>query len=157
METSYFLAHSSKKMINYWNDEKRKHFSYENDDGRVNFIYYLFKEKAWDLIIHIPSKNIKIRKSKLYYIIDHTSSDLNKIEDSVRANWIHYIDALLIREINRKHPLAFITIHDCVLVDILNVSCFIENINWLNNQKIFKEIKWNEDNTLEFKSIFTFL
>jgi hypothetical protein len=157
METKYFLKNESKKMIKYWEENAVYSYTIESDDGVVSFIYHLFKEKSWDFVIHIVDKNIKLRKTKLYYEMDEKNIDNKKITDSIRANWIHYIDALLIRDLNKKNKFIYISIHDCVLVKMTKVSEFLVNVNDVNNIKIFENLKWNKNNSIKFRSIFSFI
>jgi hypothetical protein len=83
--------------------------------------------------------------------------DHEKILISIRANWIHYIDGLLVRDINNNSKYIYITIHDCFCIDILNVSNFIITANNQSNKKIFKSMSWNKLNNIEFFSIFIFI
>jgi hypothetical protein len=115
------------------------------------------KQKSWDLIINIPEKNSIIRKTKKYEEIDKLNIDENKIILSIRANWVHYTDAILIRDINKDMKQCFITIHDCFLVDALNVSRFIFSANKCINKVIFEDKTWNKNKKKEFFSIFLFI
>jgi hypothetical protein len=83
--------------------------------------------------------------------------DIEKIKMSIRANWIHYIDALFVRDINRSMSQILGTIHDCFLVDILRTNEFILVANVCVNKRIFKEMNWNNKKDVEFFSIFIFI
>jgi hypothetical protein len=88
------------------------------------------------LIINIPHKDIKIRKTKKHEIIDINEKDIEKIKMAIRANWVHYMDALLVRDINRAMVIYLGSIHDCFLVDFLKTNNFIIVANASMNKKL---------------------
>jgi hypothetical protein len=61
--------------------------------------------------------------------IDNSRIDLRKTKQAVKANWAHFSDAEVVREINSICEQPMLSIHDCFLVDMLYVSQFIYNAN----------------------------
>ena len=160
LENKYFLKNNSKEMVNYLKKELnsgKKQITISSNDGETNLIYYKLISKSFDLIIDVPGKNIKKRVTKKYKEIDKLNIDYKKTARSIRANWIHYIDAQLIRDINRLSKKAYMTIHDCLIIDFLSISKFIINANECSNKKIFENMEWNKFNEIEFFSIFIFI
>jgi hypothetical protein len=82
--------------------------------------------------------------TKDYWVINEEEVDKKKIETSIRANWIHFIDASLVREILIELEEPIFTVHDCFLVDIANTSKLIEITNLKNSEKVFFELEWNK-------------
>lgn len=141
VENKIFLRHSSKKIIEYINNiikDTPTEITIESHDSKTNLVYYKFSQKNFDIIIVIPTSQIKRRITKRYERIDKLKIDYQKINMSIRANWVHYIDGLLLRDINRNSIQIYVTIHDCFIVDFLNVSNFIVNANKQSNIKIFE-------------------
>lgn len=159
VEDKYFLKNNSKKMVEYikklMKDSKRE-IIIESHDAKTNLVYYKLTPKNYDLIITIPSKQTKKRITKKYEQIDKLRIDYEKIATAIRANWIHYIDALLLRDINRASKKIYITIHDCFIVDPLNVSNFILIANQESNKRVFKNIDWELPDE-KFFSIYVFI
>jgi uncharacterized protein YlxP (DUF503 family) len=160
VEDNFFLANNSKKIVNYIKEtikNNNKELVIESHDSKTNMIYYKLIVKNYDLIITIPNKQIKKRITKKYEEIDEFTVDYKKMARSIRANWVHYIDALLLRDINRNSKKNYITIHDCFIVDFLSVSEFIIIANEQSNIKIFENYNWNLKNNKEFFSLFIFI
>lgn len=151
----YFLAENSDVMISHIINKESGIVLGEK--SKTNLTYFLRKKKKIDLYIKIPDTLNIIRKTKLYYEIDKENIDKKKMNDSIKANWVHFSDALLCRQINEKLDTPLLTIHDCFLVDPLNVSNFIIIAN-----KAFKDIEnlsiaKDKDLLYKIKSIFIFL
>ena len=162
MEEKFFLKNNSKVLLEITKELKKssvKEFIIESHDSKTNLIYYKTKLKQFDLIIKIKKTDLEYikRETKKYYDIDFKKIDVDKLSLAIRANWIHYIDGLLIRDINSNSKQIYVTIHDAVLVDFLNIENFLLNANAQINKKIFSEYKWNEQNEIKFFSIFLFI
>lgn len=161
VENKYFLKHNSKDILEYIKsfieNDCKTGIKIETHDSETNLIYYKLIPKNYDLEISIPHLNVKKRITKRYEILDKLKIDLNKVLTAIRANWVHYIDALLVRDINRNSKQVYLTIHDCFLVDFLSISDFIIIANEQSNVKIFENFKWNKENYENFFSIFIFL
>ena len=157
VEDKFFLKNNSKKMVELLNNkfEGNTKRIIEEYDSKTNLTYFKFINKNFDYIIKLP-ENKRIRITKTNYILSN-EIDFKKMQTSFRANWVQYSDALYARDIIMSFPEARITIHDCVITDILSVSIFIEIANEKSNRKIFESYKWNEDNNLGFYSIFIFI
>ena len=130
------LLKSQKEIILYLNDSKS------------NMTYYNLKTKTMD--ISFIENNIKFRKTKIYNKVDKSSINIRKTTTAIKPNWVHSYDAYLIRQINDKLPNFILSIHDCCLIDCLNVTNFIIIAN-----KCFKELDSNSiaDNKDLFKQI----
>jgi hypothetical protein len=92
--------------------------------------------------------------------LDEIKIDKNKIIIAVRANWVQHTDSILLRDIQKSMNISFLTIHDCVLIDVFNVSNFIISANIQSNTIIFEDMPWRDniknDDTTNF-SIFIFI
>jgi hypothetical protein len=159
VEDRFFLKNNSKKIVEHIKNilsENNEEIIVKSHDSYSNMIYYKMVSKSYDLIIVVPAKDKK-RITKKYEKFNNLNIDHQKIARSIRANWVHYIDALLIRDINRNSKKIYITIHDCFIVDCLSVSDFIINANNQSSIKIFESLEWNINNKKKFFSIFIFI
>jgi hypothetical protein len=160
METLFFLNKSSKEMIEYIKQIDMKNITIDSHDSEINLTYFKLKTKNYDFIISIPSKGIKKRETFQYFILDEIKIDKNKIIIAVRANWVQHTDSILLRDIQKSMNISFLTIHDCVLIDVFNVSNFIISANIQSNTIIFEDMPWRDniknDDTTNF-SIFIFI
>lgn len=141
METTYFLKHNSTeviKLIDKAQEKKDECFIIASHDSSSNLKYYKLVSKNFDVILKMPGKSITKRITKRYQQIDKQQIDYGKIKSSIRANWVHYIDALLLRDINNCLSSPCLTIHDCFMVGNLEVSNFIIVANKQSNIKIFE-------------------
>ena len=170
MENDFLFKNDSKKMIDYIiyeniinkKKEKKKNindFILESTDGIINFVYNNMNQKYIDLLINFEKDGIiqKKRKTKKYFEIIESSINYNKIRNSLRANWIHFMDAVLIRKINIKFGKPILTVHDCLLVDIYSVSKIMGISNNIMNEKIDVKIGWDNSHNYKIFSIFIFL
>lgn len=157
VETGYFLKNNSKSILTHVKNNWSSGVKIESHDSTSNLIYYKLVSKSYDIEISIPGQDAKKRITKKFDLLDKLKVDREKILTSIRANWVHYIDALLVRDINRNTPGMYISIHDCFMVDALYVSDFIQVANNQSNIKIFESYKWNNENTEKFFSIFIFI
>ena len=157
--TDYYLSQSPKILLTYINNllDNNKSITIQAHDAETNLIYYKFKNTTWDLIIEIPIYNKKIRKTKSYRIIDSENIDMRKIKDSIRANCVHFIEALLVRDINSHFNPPLLSIHDCFLVDILNVNKFINVANTEIHKDLSLFIKNDKAYNKKTYSIFIFI
>jgi hypothetical protein len=145
-----------KNIESMWENKK---IIIESHDSHSDLIYYKLDAKNFDITISITndgtkkSKRItKNNKEIINFVIDKA-----KIKQSLRANWTHYTDALYIRDINKIMKFNYITIHDCFVIDFLNVSNFIICANDQYNIKIFEDKKWNSGNTIKTFSLYIFI
>lgn len=154
LEVNLFLKTRSNRILKHLTTNllKNKEIIIESHDARTNLIYYKMKQKSWDLIITIKHKNLKKRKIKKFEEIDKLTIDVRKIEQSLRANIVHYADALLVRDINKNFNYCFLTVHDCFMIDMFNVNDFIWIANQCINNNVFENIVFyqKEDNIKYF-------
>lgn len=119
-----------------------------------------FKSTIEKKVITLSFKNednlIKIRRTKNIYIIDDTQLFLRKMNQSLKANWVHFSDATLCIQINNNYKVPYLTIHDCFLVDVLSVSKFIATANKEFSNIIDLTID-DKENLKEISSIFIFI
>lgn len=125
-------------------------------DIETDIIYYTKLRKRIKITVKIE-KGIYAQKSKDVYYIDKSKIDKKKMRQSTKANWVHFSDAILVKQINDEYERPFLTIHDCFLIDMLNVSKFIFTAN-----KSFKNvdtISLKSDKNLyeKINSIFIFI
>ena len=148
LEGNDYFKNSSDRMIlcaitkTFW----LKKFEIKLEKALVHLIYYKSRKKIIDLILNIKSN--KIRITKKIHSLDYENIDYDSIAKSVRANWIHALDADSLRKINNKMGSPLYSIHDCVLIDWLNNDKLIITCNDVLSESNFKEIKW--DNTHNF-------
>jgi hypothetical protein len=126
-------------------------------DSEVDFVYFHYKIKTWDLVISINSGQKFVRRTKKYRVVDGSRYNEAKTVNAIRANWVHYVDGLLVRDINRYLGEPLISIHDCFLVDMLRVSDFIFCVNVCMNKPVFEGYGWNQGSYGKFKSFFIFI
>ncbi len=124
----------------------------ELDKASAHLIYFEKKKKILDLVINV--KGEKIRITKKINTIDKTKIDYESITKSIRANWIAVLDADFLRKLNKLNKKPFYTIHDCVLVDWLNVDKLVINCNELMKDNKFENIKWDNKNDYKVFSFF---
>lgn len=122
-----------------------------------NLTYYKTKTKHFDFIIRY--ENTFRRVIKNYSEIDKNNIDAKKTATAFKANLIHFVDAMLVRDINNNvfalENRIYLTIHDSFMVDFSEISTFILIANKQVNQPIFKENYLNLNS--DFFSIFVFL
>ena len=128
-----FLEKRSSELVDYINTKLQgadvsTSLVLKSNDSRMNLIYFKLKTKTFDIVIRLPNGIFK-RITKKYEIPDETEIDYKKITQAVRANWVHYTDAILLRDINRHCESVLLSIHDCLLVDMLYVCEFIDIAN----------------------------
>lgn len=127
----YFLANKSDTMIKHVNNliENKKNIILFSNDSESDVVYYKIKTKTLDVTIKIPNSHIPIRKTKRINIIDEKNINIKKIRTAIKPNWVHFSDAYFSRQINKLIGKPLFTIHDCFLVDSLNVTKFINKSN----------------------------
>jgi hypothetical protein len=93
----------------------------------TNLTYFKTKTKYFDFIVKF--RNAKHRISKKISEIDKNKVDMVKTLNAAKPNIVHFVDALLAREINKNIGLEtkryYISIHDSFMVDFTEVSMFI--------------------------------
>jgi hypothetical protein len=135
-------------------DEEIVIFSSNKDE--CNLTYYKTITKHFDFIIKVEGNRKRIIKN---YKILTKIKDTRKTTTAVKANLVHFVDAILVREINDKiykeNNVMYMSIHDSFIVDFINISNFIIITNDSANQNPFKSETINEND--KFFSIFIFL
>lgn len=142
METDLFLDIPSKyiKTITSNEIEIKKNIQIDCSGSSVDFIYYKFRTKSMDFIVkfskdeHITPDNVKRITKKYLELTDEI--DIQKVLTSIRANYIHFLDAVHLRNVIKDCDTSLMTIHDCFLVDFLNVGNFLELYNTKMNINI---------------------
>lgn len=157
VETEFFLKKNSQQICDYALNKilLEKNIIIESHDSKSHLIYYKFILKNIDSIITMPD-NTKKRIKKKYRILDKKNIRMPKVKASIRPNWNHFYEAAYVRAIELEMNETYITIHDCVLVDFLNISNFIHIANKCNNNNICPNILWHKPKITYF-SLFTFL
>lgn len=126
------------------------------NNDKSNLTYFKTTTKHFDFILKWEDK--KIRSIKNYMQLTNTT-DVRKTTTALKANLVHFVDALLVRDINfeifEKEKKNYMSIHDSFMVDFTNVSEFIIIANKCVNKTPFLEEIW--DNEKNFFSIFLFL
>lgn len=158
MEKELFLNTSSTKIIDVFLElaTKNKEIILESNDTKTNLIYYKIKEKTWDFIILVPEKNVKLRKTKKYKEVDSFNIDFRKISQSIRANIVHFADAILIRDIEKIYEKSLLSIHDCVLIDFLETTTFVLIANKAVKRNVFEDSLFRNENK-DFFSWYIFI
>lgn len=127
------------------------------DEDMSNLTYYKTITKQFDFIIKWNNKKQRILKN--YIELDKQKIDIKKTTSSLKANLVHFADALLIRDINKeihnRFEVYYLSVHDSFLVDFTQVSDFIIISNKMSNRDVFKKEIWNSDKN--YFSIFIFL
>lgn len=154
-----FKKNSSEIVIHFKKilKENEKIVIISRNDDLVDLTYYKTITKHFDFIVFWGGSRKRLIKN--YAVIDKNTLDEKKISTSLKANLVHFADALLVRDINKeiysKMNIYYISIHDSFMVDFLHTSQFIISANNQINKDVFKNEIWpNED---EFFSIFVFL
>ncbi len=96
------------------------------EDGETSLLYFKMKTTTTD--IHFTYKEKTIRRTKVWKKLTD-QLDLDKIEQSGRANWVHIYDAFTIRYIERCLKRSIITIHDCFCIDYQSTYQLIQYLN----------------------------
>jgi len=106
------------------------HYFKKND-----YILYL-NNKSNDIIIlkyykgNIKQKEIKYKNKRYTYQefdLNYEKIDKRKTESSLKANYVHTIDAALVRWVLSK--IKTITVHDCFFIDYINLTYITSIIN----------------------------
>lgn len=132
----YFLEKESDTIIIYANEiiKNKKSLLIFSKDSEADMIYYKFIEKRIEVNKILNKK--KIRKSKTILVMNTSVINEKKTKISIKANWAHFSDSYLIRQIHREYGDVFLTIHDCFLVDPFSVTKFI-----IVSNKAFKDVE----------------
>lgn len=127
----HFLASDPNCMVDYIEFEvkTKNQAKIVSIDSESDLIYYKYKTKSIDIMVKIPDSVEIYRKTKMIKIVDKSNIDLKKIKSAIKPNWVHFVDAYLVRQINSLMGSYLMTIHDCFLVDCLNVTNFILKAN----------------------------
>ena len=115
-----------------------------------------YQSKNFDIIVNIEKLSFKKRYTKKNYEINLNLLDKKKTEISIRANWAHAIEGGYTRDINENTRTIYFTIHDCFMVDSLEVSNFIAVANRNFKLNEVKEIEFIKEKITIF-SIFIFI
>ena len=94
--------------------------------------YKVVVDKRVDLKIKVKRgaqcNSTLLRGTVDYYAISKTF-DKKKLKAATRANVMHALDAFYFRDIQKRANCAYLTIHDCALVDYLSVTKLILHAN----------------------------
>lgn len=127
------------------------------DDDLSNLTYYKTSTKHFDFIIRWHDTKKRIIKN--YSEIDRNEIDKRKTTTALKANLVHFVDALLVRDINKslykRRNVYYLSIHDSFMTNFMFTSEFIMIANKEFNRKTFKEEIWINDK--DYFSIFIFL
>jgi hypothetical protein len=87
-EYEFFLKKKSTSIIEYVkkNMDKNVEITYKLKDGKINFTYYKYQSKNFDIIVNIEKLSFKKRYTKKNYEINLNLLDKKKTEISIRAN-----------------------------------------------------------------------
>lgn len=139
-ENNEITKGSSSTIINFFRQDKGIIF---DDLSKTNYKYLKFKEKRIDSTVN-NKRYTRILKIKT------NDEDKKKYNISIVANYIQSQDACLVRWVLSR--IIIITIHDCFMIDYLNISYLIGLINEGMNVN-FHSIKNEKENKIIF-SIF---
>ena len=108
-------------------------------DDESNLTYFKTQTKHFDFIIKIKNDRKRIIKNYRYL---SNEIDNKKTLTALKANLVHFVDAMLIRDINTSvfyfSSSMYISIHDSFMVDFTEVSEFILLANKCINNDPFK-------------------
>lgn len=122
-------------IINFFKKNKSIIFQ---DLSKTNYKYFKFKEKRIDSTVDNKRYTRIIKKIT-------NIEDIKKYKISIVANYIQSQDACLVRWVLNR--ITIITIHDCFMIDYVNISYLIALINEgmnVNFHSISKENDYNE-------------
>lgn len=139
MERLYLYKTSSKDLYEGIIEEfeKKREYYRESETGKASLRYYKLKSLSIDVNISLVKDGITYKKrlTKLIKALT-TSIDINKTRVSIGANVMHFADGDVLRDIENEMETSFLTIHDCILVDINSCSKLINTVNKVYQKKI---------------------
>lgn len=109
------------KILDYF--EKNDYILYLNNESKDIIIFKYYKGST-------KQKEIKINNTRYTYQkwnLNKEKLDINKIKSSIKANYIHTIDAALVRWIISQNKIK--AVHDCFYIDFLNLTYLTSLIN----------------------------
>lgn len=114
-----------------------------NENEKIDLSYYMAENKQ------IKNTYKGKRYAKQHFVLTDQINQ-SKIRTSVRANYIHVLDAAVVRYVISIKPI--LTVHDCFLIDYRSTTFLIAIINDAM-RKTFHDLKLNQ--TLEIDKIFS--
>lgn len=157
LEGTHFFKNSTDRIILY---AISKVFWFKNLEIKigksfVHLIYFKHKSKILDLTIKFDKETIRITKK--INEINKEEIDFENIAISVRANWIAMMDGNTLRSLHKLMKRPLFTIHDCILIDWLNIDNLIISCNEVLKDNDIEEISWNNSHNYEIFSFFVIL
>lgn len=105
---------------------KEKDFVLEfSDKSNVNYTYNKLKTKQKEITIESKRYTKKFKELTNQF-------DTKKFKTSTRANYVHSLDAALMRSVMRwafKYNLNILGLHDCWMVDYTNITNLVAAVN----------------------------
>jgi len=120
------------KIIDFFKDDKKIIF---NDSSTTNFTYKKFESNRMDSSYKNKRYTRMIKKMS-------NIDDKKKYRIAIVANYIQSQDASLVRWVLNK--IIIITIHDCFMIDYMNISYLIALINEGMGQNFHSIVKEND-------------
>lgn len=162
VELNFLYKNKSENLIAFALSEleKTKAIRISDQDAQTNLTYYRFKQAYLDLVYKIfDEKTGQIENKRTTKKIKKLTSDIHttKIKSSIRANWIHFMDANFLRRVSSKLNRPLLTIHDCFLIDFLSIPDLIIAANEVMEERVCTTDKWDNSHEFEIFSIFILL
>lgn len=156
VQTQIFLNNHTSILEKYGKHsiEKNKEIIVCSHDSTITLTYYKQKNKTTDLIIICDNK--KIRITKTFKEIDKNRIDQRASLEAIKANWVQNCDSIFLRDILKECNTNWFTVHDCFMVDILNISSFILKANKISNLDLYTDLIWEKNKSHDFFSIYLF-
>lgn len=120
----------------------------ELSDASIDLNYY----KQLDITFDFQYAGQRYKKT---YKAISSEKDFKKIEIAAKANFVHALDAALVRWVVRKKPIY--TVHDCYLIDSANITYLVALMNEGMNERFNDFYKTWEKEKTEIFSLFIVL
>jgi hypothetical protein len=115
-----------------------------SDNSKANLMYRKGKKKRINTTY--KKKRITLQTFEIDENCDEKDYIIDKFKRSIRANLVHFLDSSAAREIVKR--ITCISIHDCFMVEIQDVSKliaianYVMNMNYIDLEVNRKEIKF---------------
>lgn len=141
VELGFLYKNKSENLTAFALDEleRTKSIKISDQDTQANLIYYRLKQAYLDLVYKIfNEKTGQIESKRTTKKIKKLTPDIHtsKIKSSIRANWIHFMDANFLRRVSIKLNKPFLTVHDCFLIDFLSIPDLIIAANEVMEERV---------------------
>lgn len=120
------------KTSHLYDINENNRFKVSLNDGRADISYYMTTIKSFDIKI-----NSKRYTTQILFLTENI--DKRKIRTASKTNITHSAEGEVTRRAYREWEHSLLTIHDCFLIDILEVDNFIERMNIIMNKSSFKD------------------